>query len=711
MIFTTYNGATLALLLAHPNWAQQPVKVELSVPWAEITEARSGAEDRQPYGESARYTLEYTVDTFSARESSDLRAWLMRLRDEQVAVPMWADYVESAGAFNAGATSIPLSHGPPVNHGAIWIILSPDRSIYEIVSRLSVTASNITLALGCTLNWPAGTRLFPLLFGHIPNEDRPKFKNDTAELISGVIKVRESSPFNRRLSPFDPGGSQICGSGVPAFITTPLFNIRPHHSDPIDTTEVDLLLVELGFTREKSAYAGPYAAPRGIEHTFLQMSRDEIAAVNWFFVNRQGPTLRFMAPTFMGNLRLTQDLPISGNTSLITIEASRYTDPDYSTNPGAPFLALNDPDHITAVHVTSIDIDGLHTAAPIGTNYKFTETKLSHLLLCRFADAKLTWTYDFDALASCKLRFIEVPNEYNDPPVEKGPVAYFLRFTEVVDVPVVLGQYTSYEKSIFAWDDSWPPAPFSLAILKETLDLSDTLAFSTFDFDEISGVITSNPLRKILEGTLEGKLYCEVLRVNPNDPETGAVNVITGEVMNFEVTGKEWKAVIDPFAGALDRDVPHFYKQKVCNVPIYSQYCRLDRETFRADGTLPTNWENNKVLDISGGAGLSGKPADYFSPGYIETGTGPTLERRTILASTPIGGGQRITLARSLLKAADLQAVKIYPVCNGSIQDCGNGVIGRFNNYLNHKGHPNSPRKNPSADIPDTQMEAGGKKG
>lgn len=707
MIFLDYSGATIALLLVQPNWAQ-PVKVELSVPWSETTKARAGDQDRQPFGESARYTLEYVVDTDSARESTDLKMWLLRLRDEPVAVPMWADYVESANAFNAGATSIPLSHGPPVNHGALWLIMSPAGDIFEIVTRSSVTSSNITLGTGCTLNWPAGTRLFPLLFGHIPREDRPKFKRDTSELLNGTIKIRESSPWSRRLSPFDPGGSQICGSGVPGFVTTPVFNIRPHHSDPIETTDVDLILTQIGFGREMSAYAGPYAAARGMEHTFLQMSRADIAAVNWFFINQEGPTRRFMAPSFMGDLRLTQDLPISGNTSLITIEASRYTDAIYSTNPGAPFLALNDPDHITCVHVELIDGAGLHTAAAITQSYRYTETKVSHLLLSVFAEPKLTWTYDFDGLASCKLKFIEVPNEYNDPPAEKAPRAFLLKFTEQVDVPVVLGYYTGYEREIVAWGQTWQPGPFALTQMKETLDLSDTLGLETFDFGAIEGVLASNPLRKILEGTLEGKLECEVIRVNPNNPEgDGPLSIITGEVVNLDVTGKEWKAVIDPFGGVLDRDAPHFYKQKVCNVPTYSQYCRLNRDDFRTNARL-TDWEGLKVLVLGHVDPGTSRPENYFAPGYIETGTAETFERRSILASGPFEGGDlSITIPRPFLKAATDQDVKLFPVCNGSIQDCD----ARFANSLNHKGHANSPRDNPSADIPDTQVAAGGKKG
>jgi hypothetical protein len=710
MIFITYNGATLALCLAQPNW-DQDLKVEISTPWAEVTEAQSGAEARQPFGESARYMLEYVVDTSTAKESTDLRMWLLRLRDETVAVPMWADYVESTNSFNAGATSIPLAYGPPVNYGAEWIILSPDGLTYEIVVVDSVTATNITLHTpGAALNWPAGSRLYPLLFGHII--ERPKFKGETDEIANGTIKIKESSPYARRLNPFNPGTNAIVGSGIPAFTATRLFNVRPHHSEPIDTTEIDFLLTQIGFGREQSKYAGPYAAVRGTEHEFIQLSRTEIASLAWLWIDRQGPMRRFMCPTFRGDLRLTQDLPIPGNSSLITIEASRYTDPDYSTNPGAPFLALVDRNNITAVEITLIDGAGLHTAVAMSQSYKRDETKLSNLLLCRFVESKLSWTYGTDGLAGAKLKVVEVPNEYSDPPTEPSPIAYLLQFQELVDVPLDLGRYTTYERSLTYSSQTWQPGPFSLATLKEGLDLSDKLEVTTFDFDQIEGVLASNPVRKILEGTLEGELWCNVVKVNASNPDDGgAVVIFAGKVTDLDVNEKEWKATITPFD--FERNVPRFYKQKVCNVPLFHPKCAAGRPTMKEDfksvGTLFSI--SDTTIQISAAIGfpdLTTKPTDYFAGGgWIEAGTGATFERRTIHHNETISGRLQCVISRKLLKTSTGAQMRLWPGCNGSIDICDTV----FNNRANHRAQPYAPNKNPSADIPEVQQAAGGKKG
>ena len=76
---------------------QASQKVELSVPWSEITEARSGAEDRQPFGEAR--VIRLSGRHFFRERINRSPDGLVRLRDETVAVPMWADYVESTNTF------------------------------------------------------------------------------------------------------------------------------------------------------------------------------------------------------------------------------------------------------------------------------------------------------------------------------------------------------------------------------------------------------------------------------------------------------------------------------------------------------------------------------------------------------------------------------------------------------------------------------------
>ncbi len=228
MIFIDYNGAPLALFLLSPNWDRQ-VKLTIAQQFTDVTSALSRKEQRANLGKSSRYSLEYSVLTGNARESHDLREWLKRLRNELVGVPLWTDGVEIAGAIDEGDTALAIAYGPPVQSGAEWIIVSPDGATYEIVVVDSVTSSLVTLSGGgATLNWPAGTVIYPLLFGYV--NGTPEFSADTDENVDGTIKFQENCVYARRLNPI-AGDIPVVGAAVPGFETMPLFDIQPDASE------------------------------------------------------------------------------------------------------------------------------------------------------------------------------------------------------------------------------------------------------------------------------------------------------------------------------------------------------------------------------------------------------------------------------------------------------------------------------------------------
>jgi hypothetical protein len=81
---------------------------------------------------------------------------------------------------------------------------------------------------------------------------------------------------------------------------------------------------------------------------------------------------------------------------------------------------------------------------------------------------------------------------------------------------------------------------------------------------------------------------------------------------------------------------------------------------------------------------LSGRPADYFAEGWVEFGSGLSLEARTILGSTPEAGGEVVlTLNAPLHHAAVADAGTLYPGCDGTDGTCTT----KFGNFLNWGGH------------------------
>ena len=249
MKFIDYGDEVLALILAQPNRKTRP-RLTATLPFTDVAKAISARESRRNFGRSSRYTLEYTPWFKNAPLATEFRIGLTRLKDETVAVPLWDDAIKVTSAIAIGDTVINKTLNP-VRSGAEWIILSADLATYEIVVVDSINDSQITLHSGAANNWPAGTLLYPLLFGKLA--ERPSLDSRTPQKVEGALKIIEDSSFARKLNPF-AGSIPTVGAGIPAFSTMPLWDIAPAWSQVLDTTEADILYQMIGFGRQEQKY-------------------------------------------------------------------------------------------------------------------------------------------------------------------------------------------------------------------------------------------------------------------------------------------------------------------------------------------------------------------------------------------------------------------------------------------------------------------------
>ena len=286
--------------------------------------------------------------------------------------------------------------------------MNDDATVFEIVTVSDVAAGTITLASGVTLDWPSGTMMFPLLFGKLVG--RPKFNAETDELLDGRIKIQENSTYARRLNPIAGSALATVGANVPDFSSKPLWNIAPDEATrPLDTTEVDILYQAIGFLRQDQQYVYAQPVRRGLEMAFYQDSRENIAAITRFFTDRAGPVKTFMVPTFRDDVRLS-DGAIAGGQNYLSFLVNDFFDTTRPLNPGDPYIALIEDSGGGAVAIDAqkfvmpilgsvMSLVGVTAAA-----HNFAQTKVSNLLLARFAQSKLTWVYHSDGQA-------ETPNQ------------------------------------------------------------------------------------------------------------------------------------------------------------------------------------------------------------------------------------------------------------------------------------------------------------
>jgi hypothetical protein len=727
----TFQSAQAGLLAAQPNWDTQ-IKIDLELPTTVAKEQITFAESRRNFAQTARYKMTWQSYLNNAADAAELRIFLARIRAEPVLVPLWPDVCELLNACLVGATTLTL-FDRPIRSGTYWIIANSDFSTYEILTTSGITGSagNWSLATSATVNaWPAGTFIYPLIIGRL--EERPQPEAITDEALDTSFVVKESSDYPYRLTTTSVTLSTI-GANIPQFSSTLKWDVWPNSSRPLDWTEMpDVAYETVGFLRQEQNRDYLHRTARGQELEFYQADRDSASEIELFWRTSLGNTLRFFVPTYRGDLRLLADIP--GGATLIRCEKNFYTDPSRETQPGDPFICLIDsswnvvPYQIASTTDLANESDLNATvnvaALPAAT------TILSYLMLCRFVDATLEWSYTTPYLATTRIKFVELWQEYSGdyytgailteggdtltteagdtlvtepsstPPAQLPQPAYLFIFTEV---GIRTDLFTSYETSITvpsgAFAGTYAPAPFSFDKVKVGLKLDEEkLDIKSFPF-------TGNPLNKMWPFALDGILQVQIVEVDAVTPSSAtAISRFFGDVWSID---SEYKATCIPFGNLFDRQFPRFLLSVSDNYTQFSPPTQIVASSFVYTGTLPTPIDTtSQTLLVTSAAGFA-QVDSFFAGGWIETGSGATYEQRSILESTPVGSNLvQLWIDRPLLKASGGASCNFYPGYDGSIDQCDI----KFSNRINFGGQPYIPNVNPAVKAITPKQTSGGKK-
>jgi hypothetical protein len=699
-IITLY-GTQVGLLVAEPNWETE-VSVSLELPIDIAKEPITFNESRRAFAQSARYTMKWRAYLPTAKDATELRIFLTRIRGESILVPLWPDACELQNNVSIGQTTFTLVD-TPVRYGAAWIIANDDFSSWEIVNvtSLNTTTRVIHLAIGVTKTWAAGTTMFPLIGGRLA--DRPKPESISDETCEVDLSLKENTDFSFRLS--TPAGAlPSVGSHIQAFRFTPLFDVPPNYVRPIDWTEQpDIIYQEIGFLRTEQQRAYDHRNARGVELEYYENARADIARVERFWRTQRGPVLRFMIPTWRGDMRMSGNTPTPSHPTWILCEGSEFSNPGREAQPGDPYIALIGPTGVIDPYQLSAAIQltngGTRLVATQNVSaHTATSTIVSHLFLARFSEAKLEWVYTTPYLATTKIKFVELPHEYANPPAALPEPAYLFIFTEV---GVRTDRFTSYENTIQistgTYAGTYVPAPFSFDTLKTGLKLDqEQLSLKSFKF-------LGNPLNKMWPFSLDGLLKLEVVEIDAVHPNVAGVSRFYGDIWSVDA---DYNATAIAFGNLFDRKFPRFLLSVTDNYTQFSAPTKLNANSFKITGTFVTPNHASQTVVVTSAAGFV-KPADYFAGGWLETGANNTLEKRGILHSEPTAPNKvTLHIDRPLLKAVNAAAVSLFPGYDGSIDECET----KFSNRINFGGHPYIPNVNPAVKAMQPKNVQGGKK-
>lgn len=378
-----------------PNLRQAPYQVTREYR-TDIITSRSGREQARALRQTPRKRIEYVTSQTGDCMRSFWRSMATAQR-EQLVIPDRVRFVRlGGGGLPAGNTSITVDPVPSwITEGTSLMLVN--RSEHALRTVVSIIGTSITFTETDLIDWPAETRLHPVLSGYL-NE------SILAPLISqrGVIQVQVVFEVDPGFDPAEDAGTATTTlNGREVFLT------RPNRWMPINQTWIqqEVGKVDYGF--------GPVWRFFPVEFTSMMWdagytgcNAETSDALRQFFDRMKGRRGEFYMPTWQPDM-----LPVSGVTAAgttITVTGTEidsiYSD---STTHKAIGLRQSDGTWITRT-VTGIAPSGGNSVITVGAAWGSTIaasaiSMLSWLPMWRFSSDILTMNWVRETVAEVRM--------------------------------------------------------------------------------------------------------------------------------------------------------------------------------------------------------------------------------------------------------------------------------------------------------------------
>ena len=681
----SFRGITVWLVTEPPDWST-PVEGRFSI--VQSTEASlTRQEGRRAYSQTLRTRLRYTV--LVANDSARaLSAALRQITTEPVLLPFWP----SQRSWGDRAAS-PISSGLQVVASAEqsrWTVFTPDHPPDGPLP---------------------GDFWAPLLWGFLAPTQTLDWLNDA--LLRWTVDFTEAGPPEYALeSTVSPALSQALSVGpLPdGYAVAPsVFGFPLQWDQRTDQLKIHIQRQPPGFRRQQTATFYPQSVAQSGPHRSLLTS--SIAIGQWLSQVRgfaNGSV--FWLPSGTSLLQLTRDVPATGGTLPVT---------DTGTVQVGDTLALIQGDAVAGCRVqTILSPNQISLDRPAGMALSAATSTVSRLLLVILdtAEFTLTWTHTDMALGEFAVR--EVPGEYVLPQPADGSLvgpqvgvlparAWLYQFSTWIAGVAYPTYWTSYESDVTWAGQTYLSADLSHGDITDSLDLERT----TVEFT--ARIAPGNPLLPHVLGTSEGPITLTILSATlAAGRVTGAQSVFSGEVTRVAVRGSIINAQVMPGGNRWAAQWPRWLRGPTCNATVFHDGCNLNpavwRWTASVVGPVSAQWPYQlTVARVTGSGPMALADADAFALGWIEWGAGAATQRRPIVVSTALAGGQTTVTLGRWFSANPLpnDAVVLIPGCDQQWTTCRK----KFANQLNFRGHPFIPAGNPSL-VKRSDNGSGGKK-
>lgn len=304
------TGKRITAALAEPEY---PAREFLSWRTA-ILELQDGAEQRIAERKQPRQTFElsYRLDELPRRL---LHTVMFDWQRRQFSLPLWHEGMTLSVAASAGGPTVQVEStaGRDIRVGGLGIVYADDRT-FDILTVSSVTSTTVTFGSNLANSYPAGSRVFPARLARVLGAVQGRRYPVTLEDFTVRWEVVDND------------------TGAPTGNTSPFssFNGRVLLDDPncLESATMPFTIETRG--AEIDGQIGvPYFDPvwtrakRSHRKRFVFQTRARLLEIRRLLLALRGPQIAFWMPSFIEDLRPTQNLG-SASTDLV-IENVGYT--------------------------------------------------------------------------------------------------------------------------------------------------------------------------------------------------------------------------------------------------------------------------------------------------------------------------------------------------------------------------------------------------
>lgn len=668
------------LLPDAPNWRERP---EWTRAWqTEIADGVTGAEQRGAMRQVPRIGLSYTVTPLDAQAQNQFEDRVRAaLKLGLAAVPYWGRGTPLASAASGTSASLASPYFPfAVGDYVLLLDLSdPAAPVFETRQLTSVGAT-IGWSGALTNTYPAGAFVYRLLFGTLKAQDLGAITNHRGE---ARLEFRERT-----------GSWTSQGTSFTSYLTRPVLETQINWSDSISrAVEYDLRELMIGFGAEQFAALQSHVV-HGFEIALDLETETDIQEHDDFTGALKGRLTGFWLPSPQAVFEIAAGE--DGTHFDITDQGLTDTYAD-----GAAIYARFTKTGQTAQHakVTAVTDNGDGTErVTVDASITVDETWEAHRLhYVRQADDSEGGRAVGEQYQKRSLKLLELPTEY--AAFETGESLVYLYHFWMDTASAVHWRYTSFAADLVSNGDTFTAKPITHGEIQRGGDGGS-------DAVNIEAVYESgHPLALGLPYPTPKPINVEILEAAYADPDTTTV-LFTGRIEKPPRRGKKITARAISLLDFSAHRLMHGLIGKRCGYQLYDpDTCGVSKAAFQIAGCTFDSIDGRTVR-VTHATALDGWAANYFSFGWIETGSGLTTEIRAILQDTVISGTVReLILALPLASAEVGNTVTVVPGCDGKWDTCQT----KFGNDA-ALVHPFIPEKNPSLTAIPMPVSQGGKK-